>query len=266
MLYLIFFVLGTIVGSFLNVCICRLPQGKSIIFPASHCPCCSHRLTALELVPIFSYFLLKGKCRYCKVPVSFRYPLVEFLTGALFVGTALLFPVPYSLFPFLFVCLMIVVFFIDLEHQVIPDALNFSGIFLGLLYNFFRGLSYSKGEGLNPFLSALYGMLIGYVLLYVIGAAGRFLFKKEAMGEGDFFLGALLGACLGWQGGLLSIFLAYLLAGAISAVLLILGRVKMGEHIPFGPALAAGGVLTLFFGPQIVGWYLGFPTIAGLFL
>ncbi len=251
MLHLVLiFILGTIVGSFLNVCIHRLPRGGSLVFPASHCPSCQHKLSVLDLIPVFSYFLLRGKCRYCKAPISFRYLIVEFLAGSIFVGIALNFPLSYRLFPFhaIFVGLMIVAFFIDLEHQVIPDAVSFAGIGLGLIYNAFV---------VKNLLPALLGMFLGYLILFLIGFVGKLIFKKEAMGEGDLFLGALLGAYLGWQNLLLALFLAYLLAAVVSLFLLALGKVKMGEHIPFGPALAAGGVLTLFFGRAILSWYLG---------
>lgn len=262
MLYLIFlFILGTVVGSFLNVCIHRLPRGQSIIFPPSHCPNCGKTLGALDLVPLLGYFLLKGKCRYCGELISFRYPLVELITGILFVGIALSFPVAASPLEFafyiLFSCLMIVVFFTDLEHQVVPDSISVSGIFLGLLFNYVKGMFFYEGTGLNPFLSALFGMLLGYLLFYLIGRTGKAFFKKEVMGEGDLYLTAFLGAYLGWQGVLLAVFLAYLLAGAVALVLLVLKKIKMGEYVPFGPALVMGGFLTLFFGKQFVSWYLG---------
>lgn len=252
MLYLVFlFIIGTVVGSFLNVCIHRLPRGESIIFPPSHCPNCGQKLRAIDLIPVLGYFILKGKCRYCKAPISIRYPLVETITGVLFVCVAagfhpLLLPLQFA-FYLIFSCLLIVVFFTDLKHQVIPDSINIAGVILGLLFNFLNG----------AFLSAFFGMLVGYLLLFAIGKAGSFWFKKEVMGEGDVYLAAFLGAYLGLQGVLLAIFLAYLLAGIVAGVLLVLRRVKMGEYVPFGPALAAGGILTMFFGQQLVAWYLG---------
>lgn len=261
MLILVFlFVIGTIVGSFLNVCIHRLPRGESIIYPSSHCPVCGHKLSWLDLIPIFSYIYVLGKCRYCKVSVSLRYPLVEILSGVSFVLAAVKFPPAFFILDFVFsvvfIALMLVVFFVDLEHQVIPDVLSVSGILVGLTYNFLRALTFSRTEILNPFLSALLGMLLGYVLFYLIGFLGRRVFKKEAIGEGDLFLAAMLGACFGWHGVLVSIFMAYLLAGSVSLFLLALGKVKLGQYIAFGPALAVAGVVTLFFGQNIIGWYL----------
>ena len=260
MLYLVFiFILGTIVGSFLNVCIHRLPRGESVIYPASHCPACGQKLRGLELVPVAGYFILGGRCRYCKKPISFRYPLVELMTGALFAGVALAFPLvsfPLEFFAYLiFSSLMIIVFFTDLEQQIIPDSISITGVILGLLFNFIKGMFFQKGA-INVFLSSLFGMLIGYVLLYLIAKLGKLYFKKEVMGEGDLYLAALLGAYLGWQGALLSIFMAYLLAGVISLVLLALGKIKMGGYLPFGPALVGGGIIALFFGERMVTWYL----------
>ncbi|MFH1684595.1 MAG: prepilin peptidase [Candidatus Margulisiibacteriota bacterium] len=259
MFYLIIlFIVGAVVGSFLNVCIHRLPRGESTIFPASHCPYCNQKLGALDLIPILGYFLLMGKCRYCKAAISFRYPLVEFLGGCLFVVSALKFPILTLGFPFsvVFLSILLVIFFVDLEHLVIPDAVSFSGILLGLGYNYTRALSQPTAEPLNPFLSALYGLLIGYGLFYLVGVLGKILFKKEAVGEGDLYLAALLGACLGFSGVLLAIFISYLLAGAVTLVLLAAGKVKMGDYVPFGPALAGGGVIAFFFGQQIIGWYI----------
>jgi leader peptidase (prepilin peptidase)/N-methyltransferase len=261
MLHLVFlFIVGAVVGSFLNVCIHRLPRGESIVFPASHCPQCGNRLRPLDLIPILGYFFLSGKCRYCKASISFRYPLVEFMTAVIFVGAALSFP-PAELpldfaFSIAFVSLMVVVFFTDLEQQLIPDSISVSGIFLGLAYNGLRGLLYPQGERWLPLVSAIYGMLLGYVIFFLISRLGKMAFKKEVMGDGDLFLAALLGAYLGWRGLLLSVFLAYLLAGMVLLVLMLLRKVKTGQYVPFGPALAGGGVITLFFEQQIMNWYL----------
>ena len=240
-------ILGAIVGSFLNVCIYRLPRQESVISPPSHCPRCGGKLSVLDLVPVFGYLLLRGKCRYCGERISPRYPLIELLTALGFAlcwlnakGEALSF-----VFQAVFISVLLVVFFTDLEHQVIPDAASFLGIFSGLIYNLFRGLIFS----------ALFGALTGYALLFLVGRAGKAWFKKEVMGEGDLYVAALLGAYLGWDGALLSLFLAYLLAAAVSLVFLAAGKIKFGQYIPFGPALAAGGAAALFFGPGVTNWY-----------
>lgn len=252
MAILFWLVLGAAVGSFLNVCIYRLPRGESIVYPPSHCPSCGKKLIAPDLIPFVSYFLLFGKCRYCKARISFRYPLVELLTALGFVFSWMNFQgdVLRLIFQLIFISVLIIIFFTDLELQVIPDAVSFSGIFAGLTYNLLHG-------GFSQFLSAFCGMLLGFLLLYAVGKLGELWFKKEVMGQGDFYLAALLGAGLGSGGALLSIFLAYLLAAAAALVFLALRKLKFGQYIPFGPALAAGGIITLFWGEGIWLWYLG---------
>ncbi len=261
MLYLILlFIFGTVIGSFLNLCIHRLPKGQSIIKPRSHCPACNHELQPWELIPILSYLLVRGKCRHCGQPISLRYPLVELLTGLLFVAVALKFS-PFTfyieyLFTMVFVCLLILVFFIDLEHQVVVDNIVLGGIAFGLVLNYIKGLSLPDGSAINPFISAVLGMIIGYVILYLIRTISSFILKKEAMGEGDLFIAALLGAYLGWQGVLLSLFLAFLVGGVVGVVLLILKKAKLGGYLPFGPSLVVAGLLTLFFQAGIIAWYI----------
>ncbi len=240
-------VLGAAVGSFLNVCIYRLPRGESILYPPSHCPACGGKLSALDLIPFFGYFLLLGRCRYCKARISFRYPLVELLTalGFVFSWTN---PMDF-VFRAAMVSVLIVIFFIDLEWQVIPDAVSGLGIAAGLIFNLSRGFSF--------FFSAVMGAAAGYLIFFIIARLGEFWFKKEVMGEGDLFVAAMLGAAFGPGGMLLSLFIGYLLAAAAALVLLALRRLKFGQYIPFGPALAVGGAVTLFWGERIVEWYWG---------
>ena len=245
------FIIGAAIGSFLNVCIHRLPRGESIIFPSSHCPNCQNKLSAIDLVPIIGFLLLRGRCRSCRQPIALRYPLVELISGLLFAVSWLTAggdPISYF-FQVIFLSILTIIFFVDLENQVIPDAVSLPGIALGLIR--------SSVSGLNQFISALFGMLLGFGILYLIASLGKWWFKKEAMGEGDWYLGAMLGAYLGWSGVLLAIFISYLAAG-LAAVLLLAGkRARFGEYIPFGPALVFGGIITLFWGGQILNWYLG---------
>jgi len=238
-------------GSFLNVCIYRLPLDKSVVFPASHCPNCDNKLGFFDLIPVLSYLSLRGKCRYCQAVISWRYPLVELVTGLLFVAVAVKFP-PFLFWPefvayAVFLGLTMVVLFIDLEHQLIPDVISFSGIILGLFFNLFRG----------NVLSSFLGALLGFGLFFLIAKLGKFCFKKDAVGEGDLYLAAFLGAWFGWQGVLLVIFVAYLFAALVILPLLIFRKVNMADAVPFGPALVVGGLVTLFFGQAILGWYLG---------
>ena len=254
-----YFLIGLIVGSFLNVCIYRLPREGSLVFPPSHCPNCQHRLGIWELIPVVSYLFLRGRCAHCRSPISVRYPLVELITGLLFLAIAVSFPLStYPLefcFYLIFVCLLIVAFFIDLEHQVIPDIVSLPGILLGLVYHGWQGLVYRQAV-FSALGSAVIGLLLGYAILFIIGLLGKLWYKKTVMGEGDLYLAGFIGAFLGWQGVVLAIFLAYLLAAVVALAFLALGRVKLGEYIPFGPALVAGGLTALFFGNIIINWYL----------
>jgi len=242
------FVLGTVIGSFLNVCIYRLPRGESVVSPASRCPHCGRRLSVFDLVPLVSYLLLLGKCRGCRAPISSRYPLVELLTGLIFLLAAGRSggDWPWLIFASVFASCLIIVFFVDLELQVIPDSVNIAGTVAGLAFNLARG----------SILTSVIGMISGYLLLFLIGKFGTFLFRQEALGEGDMFLAAMLGACLGWSGMLLAVFLGYLGAALLLLVLMAAGRVKFGQAVPFGPALAAGGLVALFWGEQFIRWYL----------
>ncbi|MFH1362113.1 MAG: prepilin peptidase [bacterium] len=243
------------IGSFLNVCIYRIPRQKSIVFPASHCPQCQRKLGFLDLFPILSFIFQRGKCRYCGGKISGRYPLVEFLSGLSFVTVAFAFPPEINpigfVFSLMFILLLLMISFIDFEFQLIPDALSITGIVFGLVFHLFTG----------DFFNALIGLALGFGLLFLVGKLGKICFKKEALGEGDLYLAAFIGAYLGWSGLLAALFLSYLLAGAAAVFLLATGKVKMSSYVPFGPALAAGGIIVLFFGERIISWYLG---ISGL--
>lgn len=244
------FILGAVIGSFLNVCIYRLPRGESIVLPASHCPACGRGLAPLDLIPLASWLALRGKCRYCGAPIAWRYPLVELLSALalplIWVWAGGVVP-PFIFYSF-FILALIVIFFIDFEHQVIPDVVTWPALGIGLAYQYWLGRP--------ALLSSLSGALVGFLLLYLIGWLGRLLFKQEAMGEGDYFLAALLGAWLGWEKLLLAVFLAYLLSAVVILPLLFWRRLKLGQRVPFGPALAAAGAVALFFGDKILAWYL----------
>jgi len=244
------FIFGIAFGSFLNVCIYRLPRGESVVFPSSHCPKCGRELLPLDLVPIAGFFLLRGRCRFCGERISFRYPLVELITGLLLAWLWVFVNSSYIDFAFLslFISFCILVFFIDLERQVVPDAVTIPAIVTGLLYSFIRG-NY-------PFIASLLGLFAGFGLLYAVSMIGKSIFKKEAMGEGDWMIAAFLGAFLGWDKLLLALFLAFMLAGAAAGLLLTTRRSKFGQYLPFGPALVLSGVIAFFWGSQLIAWYL----------
>lgn len=239
-------ILGLVVGSFLNVCICRLPKESSIMYPPSNCPRCSHRLSFTDLIPVFSYVFLRGKCRYCKGTISVRYPVVEILTSLLFVAVFFKFGIGIdAILHAIFISLLIVIIFTDLETQTIHDYLSFGGIITGILYGLYTG----------GIISSLIAMVMGGLFFLLVRQMGWFLYKKEAMGEGDVLLATMLGAFFGIEGMVLSIMLSFLLGAVISLVLLGLKIKKRGEEIPFGPFMAVAALIVIFFGPAIWSWY-----------
>lgn len=244
------FVLGSIIGSFLNVCIYRLPRNQSIVFPASHCPNCQKPIAPWDNIPIVSYLLLKGKCRACKQPISLRYPAVELLNGILYLMIPSL--LGFRIFDFgfyfiaYFVSALIVMAFSDLETGLIPDQPIFLGIILGLLYGALGG------RWADPLL----GTALGFSALFAVQKIGGFIYKKDVLGDGDLKLAAFLGSYLYPSYLLLSLFLGYFIGALVALLLLAFKIKKLEDYIPFGPYLALGGILTLFFGPQIIDLYV----------
>jgi len=243
-----FFVLGLSVGSFLNVCISRLPRRESIVFPASHCPKCEAGLKVLDLLPIVSFILLRGKCRYCGGKISFRYPAVEILTGFFFLTSLLKFSFSIDLILYIFFfSLLIVAAFADFETEIIPDSVSILGAIPALF------ISLLKGTPAN----SLIGMGLGFGIMWLLFKFTSFVYRKEAMGQGDIKLTMMIGAYLGWQGILVSIFLAFISGAFIGLVLIGFRKRRFGEHIPFGPFLALGSLVSIFFGSLIWNWYVG---------
>lgn len=243
------FILGTVVGSFLNVCISRIPEKKSVISPPSHCPQCGMKLRWYQNIPIVSYLALRGRCAGCGLRIPLRYLLVEVSTGVLFLKVFLLFGMQWATVLFwVFSALLIVVTFIDLDHQIIPDVLSYPGIVVGL-----------AGSYLVPWLSfrnAVIGVLLGGGILYLIAVGYQLIAKREGMGGGDIKLLGMLGAFLGWKAIFPIILIASLLGTAVGVPWMLLRRKEATVAIPFGPFLAAAGLVFLFWGPQIVYWYL----------
>ena len=243
------FAFALCVGSFLNVCIYRIPMRESIVSPRSHCPACGHSIPWYHNLPVVSYVLLKGRCRFCGVKISPVYPLVEFGTGLVAVllflvfGLSILFPVY-----FVFVSALIVISFIDLEHRIIPDVISIPGILVGLGVAFFR-------PDLTP-LNALIGSLLGGGLLLAVVIGYYLLTKREGMGLGDVKLLAMIGAFLGWKGMLFTLFSSSVLGALSGMVVMIVKKGDMKLAIPFGPFLSLGAVLYVFVGERLIGWYL----------
>ncbi len=238
--------LGLAVGSFLNVCIWRLPREESIIRPGSHCPVCSTALGARDLVPVLSWIFLRGKCRFCGAKISLRYPAVELLTGVLFIWCFLRFGLsPQLVSALVFSAFMVAITFIDLDHQIILDGM------LALLA--VCGLGLQLWTGAVGFVSMLIGVLVGGGLLLLIAVV-----SGGGMGGGDVKFAAALGFWLGWPGILLGLFLGFVLGGVISLLLIATGLRGRKDFIPFGPFIAIGAWIVLLYEKKILDWYFGF--------
>jgi leader peptidase (prepilin peptidase)/N-methyltransferase len=242
-------VFGAIVGSFLNVCIYRLPRGESIILPGSHCPHCQRPIPFYDNIPLASYFLLRGKCRYCQGTISMQYPIVEGVTALSSFLLFSYFGISWSyLFYFSFVASLIVITVIDLYHQIIPDVISLPGIGMGLL----ASLILPRMTILN----SLLGVLLGGGSLFAVATLYQWLFKREGMGGGDVKLLAMIGAFLGWKAVILTI-LSGSLAGSITGIIVMVAKGKDFKYaIAFGPFLSLGAVISLFLGEKIILWYL----------
>lgn len=257
------FVGGAVVGSFLNMLIWRLPREESIIFPPSHCPKCNAQLHTLDLIPILSYLILRGRCRYCRERIEPRYLIVELTSSSL----ALLLTYKFLLYdyepmllllylPFTFA--LIAIFFIDLQHYIIPDQLSFFTIGWGIVLD---GIRIWQGEQklIRGFIppSILSALAMG-VLVVLINLIGKKIFKKESMGGGDVLLAGGMGACLGWENALVAFFLAVFIGAVWGVALIAGGKKEWGAYIPFGPFLVIGSIGAIFFAPQLIDLYLRF--------
>jgi leader peptidase (prepilin peptidase) / N-methyltransferase len=243
------FLLACCVGSFLNVCIYRLPLDLSIVSPRSFCPQCRAPVRGYDNIPLLSYLLLRGRCRNCGAPISWRYPLVEAITGAFAVVLFWKFGLTLGFFAFFaFTAALIVITFIDMDHRIIPDVISLPGIGMGFLLSFFLP---------NPsWVESLIGLLAGGGSLYLVAIAYEALTKREGMGGGDVKLLAMIGAWLGWKAVLFTLFFASLSGTLIGGGAMLLQKQGRQYAIPFGPFLAFGALAYLFFGPQLIDWYL----------
>lgn len=248
--YVFAFLFGAAVGSFLNVCIYRLPRSMSIVFPPSACPECGSRIAPRDNIPILGWLLLGGRCRSCKGRISWQYPAVELLNGLLTLFLFFRFHLSPTFFVlFLFCSALVAVTFIDIEHQIIPDSISLPGIVVGFAVSFFL-----------PWLgwkNSLIGIAAGGGSLLIVAWGYHLLTKKEGMGGGDIKLLAMMGAFLGWKAIPFIIFSSSLI-GSVVGVSLMAARGKDSQlPIPFGPFLALGALLYIFFGRELIGWYLG---------
>lgn len=250
LLWVVWFVIGAMVGSFLNVCIWRLPRGQSVVRPRSRCPTCAHPIAWYDNIPLLSYLWLGGRCRHCHGAIHWRYPVVEALSGASAVCVLQRFGLGLQGAIYLiFVWSLIVASFIDLEHQIIPDEISLGGLAVGLLISPLAPPLHGADHVLVAAKRSIAGALVGGGLLYATGAMGSLLFRKEAMGGGDIKLLAMAGSLLGWKLVTLTFFVAPLLALIPGLGVLLFKRSHM---IPYGPFLSLALVLSLFVGEWLI--------------
>jgi leader peptidase (prepilin peptidase)/N-methyltransferase len=242
------FVLGTVIGSFLNVCIYRIPKGKSIVYPPSFCPSCKRPIKWYDNVPVVSYILLRGKCRHCKSPISLRYPIVELLTGATTAAVTCKFgPTFDTLYYLVLIYYLIVVAFIDLDTMEVPVKLSYFALLAGLFLSIPASIKF-----VDSMLGASFG---AGVILFIIETYYVFT-GKEGMGYGDANIMAVIGAFLGWKKVLLTLFFASLTGAVLGVTLMALRKSSKEQPLPFGPFLAAGALATLLAGDKLLNWYL----------
>ena len=254
LLSFIIFLLGIAIGSFLNCVIYRLENGQSFLKGRSFCPHCKHRLSWQDLIPLLSFLILRGKCRYCQQKISLQYPLVELATGLLFVSifnfqllpTLSLFIT--TLYLFITSSFLIIIFVYDLKHYIIPDKIIYPAIILALIFNF-QFLISKQFSIFNPSILSAFGAA-AFFLAIVLISRGRW------MGMGDVKLAAFMGLFLGFPNILVALFLAFFIGAAIGIGLIILGKKTLKSEVPFGPFLVAGTFIALFFGQNLVNWYL----------
>jgi leader peptidase (prepilin peptidase)/N-methyltransferase len=249
-LILLFAVAGLIVGSFLNVCIYRLPRRESVVWPGSRCTACSRHLAWLENIPVISWVLLRGRCRSCGTRISMVYPIVEAITAIVFVGGLFVYGPSWLLaVRLLFACALIVLFAIDLEHQILPNAVTLPGIVAGFIASWF----------LPPgWLSSLIGIAIGAGVLFAIAEAYYRVRGQEGLGMGDVKMLAMIGAFLGWPLTLLTLVFASFAGSVVGVGLMASGRGTMQAALPFGTFLALGALAAALIGEPLLAWYLSF--------
>jgi len=244
------FAFGAIIGSFLNVCIARIPHDRSIVRPPSHCPVCHGPIAWYDNVPLVSYALLAGRCRACRTRISPLYPAVEALTGGLAVALWWrLGATPAFLGYFAFAAALVTITFIDLDHRIIPDVISLPGIALGLAVSLVSPL-------VKPF-DALLGVVVGGGFLLGVATAYQAIRGQEGMGGGDIKLLAMIGAFLGWQSIFVTVMVASIVGSIIGVALMLYRRADAKLAIPFGPFLACGALVHLFFGDRILAFYFG---------
>jgi leader peptidase (prepilin peptidase) / N-methyltransferase len=252
------FMLGTLIGSFLNVCIGRIPNGESVVSPPSHCPKCKASIAFYDNLPLVSYLWLRGKCRACHQPISARYFIVELLTGLIALALYSQFGLSYTFFvSFVFAAALIVISFIDLDVRIVPDVISLPGILIGLICSVVGYFAFTEGFEIVPTpLSSLIGVLAGGGFLL----ATAWLYEKatgvDGMGGGDIKLLAMIGAFLGWPSIPVTLFVASVLGSVIGIGLMVATGAGRRLALPFAPFLCTGALIYLFYGEALIRFYL----------
>lgn len=263
------FLFGLIIGSFLNVCISRLPAGKSVVRPRSRCPKCRKHIKSYDNIPVVSYFFLAGRCRNCKAKISPVYPAVELLTGLLFLACYLMFGTSVLTIKWAaFSAILVVLIFTDWRERILPDSVNFTGLAIALVVSLFvrpedgtaawlanRMFEFPPPAPVISFADAVIGAAIGGGLLWLVGEAYFRLRGREGMGFGDVKMMLMAGAFLGLRRTILTIFAGSLLGAVLGAVFILASRKGSTYELPFGTFLGAAALLVVFFGTPVVAWY-----------
>ena len=246
---IIAFIFGVCIGSFLNVCIHRIPNSISIVSPPSACPHCKTQIRFYDNIPLLSYLLLRGRCRYCNASISFRYFLVEIIGGGFALATLLNFGFTFEgLIYYVFITILIIISFIDVDSKTIPDMITIPGIPVFFLASF----ALPK----VTYIDTALGILAGGGSLFTVALTYYLLTKKEGMGGGDIKLLAMVGAIIGWQGVFFTIFIASMVGTLIGLLMMLFTKSSMKMAVPFGPFLSIGAIIYIFFETPITFWYL----------
>lgn len=249
-LYVIVGLFGALIGSFLNVCMYRLPRRESIVWPGSHCPSCAHSIAWYDNIPLVSYLVLRGRCRHCAAGIPLRYPVVEALNAVGYVGLLWCFGTGWPTVAYgLLYSALLVSAGTDLTHKIIPNAITLPGTVVGLI----------SAATILPLglLNSVIGLLVGGGILWLLAWASPYLFGKEGMGGGDIKLLAMIGAFLGWKPALMTIMVGSFLGSLVGVTLIAARVIKREDYIPFGPFLVCGALVALFFGQPLLDWYQG---------
>ncbi len=267
--------LGLIIGSFLNVCIHRIPLEKSIVSPGSSCPHCGISIGFLDNIPILSFLLLRGKCRACGQRISIQYPIVELFSALAFFECARMWMfAPPTYVNSLFLAIIIILVFTDYNHRILPNTITLPGIVAGFLLSPFQipevysdlfswkvisMLGFENSSNVEPWIGAIMGAIIGGGLLYLVAFAYEIVRRRQGLGMGDVKMMAMVGAFIGWRLALLTIFVGSLLGTFVGISLILLRKIDTQGKLAFGVFLGIGSALCLFYGFPIVRWYLGMP-------